>query len=73
MFLSETVIVPKRSCRVFEQRGSIDCDGVLPTAVPVDSCGSELATRRAVFSKSWRSGELYTVHIKRDAGGGLRG
>ena len=72
-FLSEIVVITERSYGVFESRSYVDRDGVLPIAISVDRRGSQLATCRVIFSKSWRAGEVHTMCIKRDAGGGLRG
>lgn len=64
MIPSETDIVLGCGYRVLEQRGRVDCDGISSAAIPVDRCGTELATCLVVFSKSRRTGELHTMYIK---------
>lgn len=71
-FSSEALIIPGHGYRVLGKPGRVDCNGVSQTPIPIDRRSAELATCCIIFSKSWRPRELHTMHIKRNARGGLR-
>ena len=72
-FSSETLIIPEHGYCIIERPGCVDCNSVSQTAVQTDRSGAELTTCCIIFSNTWRSRELHTMRIKRNARGGLRG